>query len=189
MHPVEHRGLRELYATSRQLRDHWRRLAGRLETSAPDEAAMLREGSHVARTLIGELAAVTASRDLYGRPLAEGLGARMAGVHSTLLDTTLEVHQALRLAVLDVVHVVTLLDFLASAGASDGDPELQAFLAGWADRMRSHEEAVRAAAVALGDEPDRALRSAANGVAGRIGHGAASALGTVGEWVDRRAAR
>src|SRR5688572_15007238 len=112
MHPVEHRGLRELYAMTRQLRDHWRALAGRLEAGAPQQAQLLRDGSDLARTLLGELTDVTAERGLYGQPLAQGLGARLAGVHSALLDTSLEVHQALRFAVLDVVHVVTLLEFL-----------------------------------------------------------------------------
>lgn len=189
MHPVEHRGLRELHAMTRQLRDHWRALAARLEVGAPEQARLLHDGSVLARALLGELTDVTAERGIYGRPLAQGLGARLAGVHSALLDTSLEVNQALRFAALDVAHVVTLLDFLARAAVQDADPELQAFLAGWATRMRAQEEAVRAAAVALGDEPDLATQRAARGVGGRIGHGAASALGTFGEWFDRRARR
>ena len=187
MHPVEHRGLRELYAMSRQLRDHWRTLAARLEPDAPDQAQLLRDGSELARALLGELKGVTAARGIYGQPLAQGLGARLAGIHSTVLDTSLEVNQALRFAALDVVHVVTLLDFLARAAAQEADPELQAFLAGWATRMRAEEDAIRAAAVALGDDPGRATQRAARGVGGRIGHGVASALGTFGEWFDRRA--
>lgn len=189
MHPVSHRGLRELYAMTRQLRDHWRALAARLESAAPEQAQVLREGSDVARTLIGELTDMTAARGLYGRPLAEGLGTRLAQVHSALLDTSLEVNQALRFAALDVVHVVTLLDFLARACAEDDDAELQAFLDGWAGRMRAEEDAIRTAAVALANDPDLAITAAAPGAAGRIGHGAANALGTLGEWVDRRAGR
>lgn len=189
MHPVEHRGLRELYAMSRQLRDHWRTLAARLEADAPEQAQLLRDGSDLARTLLAELQDVTAARGIYGRPLAQGLGARLASIHSGLLDTALEVNQALRFAALDVVHVVTLLDFLARAAVQEADPELQAFLEGWAKRMRSEEEAVRAAAAALGDAPDVATQRAVPGVGGRIGHGAASALGTFGEWFDRRAKR
>jgi hypothetical protein len=189
VHPAEHRGLRELYATARQLRDHWRALAGRLESTAPEQAALLRDGSEVARGLIGELTEVTAARDLHGRPAAQGLGARLATLHSLLLDTSLEVNQALRFAVLDVVHVVTLLEYLAALARQDADPELEAFLAGWGLRMRAQEEAVRAAAVAVGASPDMAVRAAAPGIAGRIAHGAASAVGTIGEWVDRRAAR
>ena len=189
MHPTEHRGLRELYAMTRQLRNHWRALAQRINASAPDEAELLRSGADVAGALLAELADVTAARGVYGKPMAQGLGARLAGVHNAVLDTTLEINQALRFAVLDVVHVVTLLDYLARAAAEDGDAELQRFLDGWAQRLRSQEDAVRAAAVALGEEPDRALLASAPGLAGRIGHGAASALGTFGEWFDGRARR
>jgi len=189
VHPAEHRGLRELYIMARQLRDHWRALARRLESSAPEQAALLREGSDVARGLIGELTGATAARGLHGRPAAQGLGARLASLHSLLLDTPLEVNQALRFAVLDVVHVVTLLDYLAALARADGDAELDAFLAGWGSRMRVHEEAIRSAAVAVAETPDAAIGAATPGLAGRIAHGAAMAVGTLGEWVDRRAAR
>lgn len=187
MHPAEHRGLRELYVTARQLRDHWRALAGRLEVSAPEQAALLRDGSGVARSLLGELTAVTAARGLYGRPAAQGFGARLAGLHSALLDTTLEINQALRFAALDVVHVVTLLEYLAALARVDGDGELEAFLAGWVPRMRAQEEAVRAAAIAVAGAPDTAIEAAAPGLAGRVLHGAFNVVGTVGEWVDGRA--
>jgi hypothetical protein len=189
VYPAEHRGLRELYVMARQLRDHWRALAGRLEASAPEQAASLREGSHDARALIGELVDVTAARGLHGRPAAQGFGARLASMHTVLVDTTLEVNQALRIAVLDVVHVVVLLEYLAALARTDGDGELEAFLVGWAPRLRAHEEALRAAAVALGDAPDAAIGAAAPGLAGRVLHGAATAVGTLGEWVDARAAR
>src|SRR4051794_1396114 len=108
MHPTEHRGLRELFAMTRQLRNHWRALADRIDAQAPQEAQLLADGAELAGALIAELTDVAAARELYGRPMAQGLGARLAGAHSTLLDTTLEVNQALRLAVFDVVHVVTL---------------------------------------------------------------------------------
>lgn len=189
MHPTEHRGLRELFAMARQLRNHWRTLAGRIEAHAPGEARMLREGAELAGALIAELTDVAAARNLYGRPMAQGLGARLAGVHNALLDPSLEINQALRFAVLDVVHVVTLLDYLARAAAQGGDRELQAFLEGWAQRLRAQEEAARAAAVALGGEPDRAVRNSAPGLGGRIGHGIAHGVGSFGEWFDRRARR
>jgi hypothetical protein len=189
MHPAAHRGLRELYVMTRQLRDHWRTLATRLDATAADQARLLREGSNVARTLLGALTDETAARGIYGRPAAEGFGARLAAVHSVLLDTALEVNQALRFAVFDVVHVVTLLDLLARVAAQDADPELQAFLEGWSVRMRAQEDAVRAAAIALGDAPDLAVQASTPGLAGRIGHGAATAIGTVGEWVDGRCGR
>jgi hypothetical protein len=189
VHPAEHRGLRELYVMARQQRDHWRALAGRLESTAPDAAALLSDGSGIARTLLGELSEVTAARGLYGRPAAQGFGARLASLHSLLLDTSLEVNQALRFAALDVVHVVTLLEYLAALARADADAELEAFLGGWAVRMRAQEEAVRAAAVAVGETPDVAIGAAAPGIAGRIAHGAANAAGTLGEFVDRRSAR
>jgi hypothetical protein len=189
VHPAEHRGLRELYVAARQLRDHWRALAGRLQSGAPEQAALLREGSDAARGLLGELTEVTAARGLHGRPAAQGLGARLASLRGVLLDTALEVNQALRLAVLDIVHVVTLLDYLAALARADRDAELEAFLAGWAPRMRVHEDALRAAAVAVAEAPDAAIGAATPGLAGRIGHGAATAAGTLGEWVDGRAAR
>ena len=189
MHPVEHRGLRELYAMTRQLRDHWRALATRLDATAPAQAQLLRDGSDVARALLAELTDVTAQRGIFGRPTAQGLGAQLARVHSGAVDTALEVHQALRFAVLDVVHVVTLLEFLAGAAEHDADAELAAFLTTWATRLRGQEEAIRAAIVALADDPDLAVLRSAPSVAGRIGHGAANLLGTFGEWFDRRAAR
>ena len=189
MHPVEHRGVRELYAMTRQLRDHWRTLATRLDAIAPDQAHALRAGSDVARTLLAELTDVTAQRGVFGSPTAQGLGVQLARAHSGALDTALEVNQALRFAVLDVVHVVTLLEFLARVAASDADRELEAFLGGWAARLRETEDAMRASVLALADDPDLAVRASAPGVAGRIGHGAAGLIGTFGEWFDRRAAR
>lgn len=189
MLPVEHRGLRELYAMTRQLRNHWRALAGRLDAIAPEQAALLLDGSDAAAALLGELKGVTAQRGIYGRPTAQGLGAQLARVHNGALDTALEVNQALRFAALDVVHVVTLLEFLASGAAQQDDAELHAFLAGWATRLRAREDAIRSAVVALAGDPDLAVRAASSGIAGKIGHGAANVVGTLGEWFDRRAAR
>lgn len=189
MHPVEHRGLRELYAMARQLRDHWRALATRLDGVAPEQAQLLRDGSDRARALLAELSDVTAQRGIFGRPMAQGLGAQLARIHSGVIDTALEVNQALRFAVLDVVHVVTLLEFLAGAAAHDGDAELAAFLSTWAAQLRDQERAIRTAVVSLADDLDLAVRASVPGVAGRIGHGAAGVLGTFGEWFDRRAAR
>jgi hypothetical protein len=189
VHPAEHRALRELYAMARQLRDHWRALAGRLEGAAPEQAALLRDGSDAARTLIGELTDVTAARSLHGRPTAQGLGAQLAAARSVMLDTALEINQAVRFAALDAVLVVMLLEYLAALAGADGDPELAAFLAAWAPRMRAHEEAIRSAAAALGAAPDAAIAAAAPGLAGRIAHRAAVAVGTLGERVDGRAGR
>ena len=51
------------------------------------------------------------------------------------------------------MHVAALLDYLARVAAHDGDEELQSFLTGWSARMRAQEDTIRAAAVALGDDP------------------------------------
>ncbi|MDQ3678283.1 MAG: hypothetical protein M3401_16045 [Actinomycetota bacterium] len=189
MHPAEHRGLRELYVSARQLRQHWRRLADRMDAIGAGGVDVLRAGSDEARALLGELTDVTAARGLYGKPAAQGLGARVAGMRNTLVDPTLEVSQVLRFAVLDVQHVVTLLGYLARLAARREDEELRAFLAAWEERMRAHEDAIRALAIALGDTPDDAIVPSTPGLGGRAAHGLAAKVGTAGEWFDGRAGR
>lgn len=189
MRSAEHRGLRELHAAAQQLRRHWCELAGRLDGTGGAGAAQLREGAESARALLCELSPVTAARGLHGRPSAQGLGARIAATRLVLVDPALEVNQALRLAVLDAQHLTTLLAYLARLAAQRDDAELQASLSGWEGRMRVHEDAVRAIAIAAGDDPDAAVAAAMPGLAGRVGHGLAAAVGTAGEWIDGRLAR
>jgi hypothetical protein len=189
MHPAEHRGLRELYAAAQHLHRHWRELAARLDGAGGTGAAQLRAGADGARALLGELSPVTAARGLHGRPAAQGLGAQLAATRLALVDPTLEVNQTLRMAVLDAQHVTTLLAYLARLAARRGDPELEAFLNAWEERVRVHEDAVRASAIGAGDDPDAAVAAATPGLAGRVGHGLASAVGTAGEWIDGRLAR
>jgi hypothetical protein len=189
MHPAEHRGLRELHAGARQLLRHWRELADRLEGAGGAGTSQLRAGADSAQALLGELSAVTAARGLHGRPAAQGVGARIAATRLAVVDPALEVNQALRLAVLDAQHVTTLLAYLERLAARRGDAELQEFLTAWEARVRIAEDGVRAAAIAAGDDPDAAIAVATPGLAGRIGHGLASAVGTAGEWIDGRLAR
>jgi hypothetical protein len=192
MHSAEHRGLRELHAVAQQLRRHWRELAGRLDDpggAGGAGAARLREGADSAGALLCELSPVTAARGLHGQPSAQGLGARIAATRLALVDPALEVNQALRLAVLDAQHVTTLLAYLARLAARRGDDELQAFLTRWEERMRVHEDAVRATAIATGDDPSAAVAEATPGLVGRVGHALAAAVGTAGEWIDGRLAR
>ncbi|HEX8158394.1 MAG TPA: hypothetical protein VF526_13505 [Solirubrobacteraceae bacterium] len=59
----------------------------------------------------------------------------------------------------------------------------------WTKGMREQEPAVRTAAVSLAGDPYTAVEAAAPGIAGRAGHGPATAAGMIGEWIDRRAAR
>jgi hypothetical protein len=49
-------------------------------------------------------------------------------------------------------------------------------------------DAVRRAAIATGEDPERAIAPADTSPLGRAGVATATALGTVGEWFDRRAA-
>ena len=187
LHPAQNRGLRELYAFTRQLASHWERLAPRV---APGPApAALEAGASAARALLVELTDLTADYGLYGFPAAQGVGARLAGLRNTVADRTLERNQALRMAVLDAQHMTTLLAYLAGLGRTRGDRRMQEFCGGWEQRMREHEAATRRAAVALGDEPDAAIEPIDRGPVGRAGHGVANAVGTAGEWFDRRAAQ
>jgi hypothetical protein len=50
------------------------------------------------------------------------------------------------------------------------------------------ERTARAAAIELGSSPDEAIEPLDSSTAGRMAHSAAYAMGSVGEWFDRRAA-
>ena len=186
LHPAQNRGLRELYAFSRQLASHWSRLAPRI--GAGPAPAALEAGAAAARDLLAELTELTASYDLYGFPAAQGVGSRLAGLRNAVADRTLERNQALRMAVLDAQHVTTLLAYLAELGRTQADRRMQEFCGRWEQRIREHEGAVRRASVALADEPDRAIEPIDRGPVGRVGHRAQYAIGSFGEWFDRRAA-
>ena len=186
LHPAENRGYRELYAYARQLVDHWEALAERSE--GRPEGAALAGGAAAARDLIDELEPVTGSRGLHGRPAAQGVGSSLAKQRTGLRDRFLERNQAVRFAVEEMQHVVTLLSYLGSVAARRGDEELGAFCARWVRKLKRHENAARKAAAALGEDPDAAIEPLDDSPAGRAAHGVGYAIGTVGEWVDRRAA-
>ena len=176
--PAEHRALRELYAMARQLVTHWERLGARLEVPALDD------GAAAARELLDELATRTATYGLHGRFAAQGVGARLGGVRNHALDLTLERNQALRTAVLDVVHVTTLLAYLAALADRRGDAMLAAWHRRWEVRMREAQERVMATVVAMAEDPADAILPASQSAAGRAGHSVANALGTLGEAID-----
>lgn len=185
MHPAENRALRELHAFARQLARHWAQLGGRL---GGPEGDALRAGAADARSLVAELSRATAARGLYGAPAA-ALAGRFASPRPPLGDVLLERNQAVRFALLDVQHCVTLLGYLARLSAADSDEELRALMVRWERRMRSHERALRDLAVALGDRPEEAIEPAHRSPAGRAGQKLGFAVGSVGEWVDRQANR
>jgi hypothetical protein len=186
LHPAQNRGLRELYAFTRQLASHWSRLAPRVGVG-PGPAA-LEAGAAAARELLVELADLTAEHDLHGFPAAQGVGAQIAGLRNAVADRTLERNQALRLAVVDAQHLTTLLAYLAALAETRGDERMRDFCARWERRLKRHESAVRRAAIAAGTAPDGAIEPLDHTPVGRAAHGLATAVGTVGEWVDRRTA-
>jgi hypothetical protein len=178
--PAEHRALRELHAMARQLGGHWSKLAPRVGGEAGE---VLERGAAVARELLGELETQCANHSLYGFPAAQGVGANAAGLRG-VSDLLLERNQALRSAVLDVAHVTMLLGYLAELAERRDGTQLAAFHRGWEARLREIEDAARAAAVAEGRAPERAIEPAQAGSLGRAGHAVANGLGTLGEAFD-----
>jgi hypothetical protein len=114
------------------------------------------------------------------------IASRFASARPGIPDRALERNQALRFAALDAQHVATLLAYIANLAAADGDEELRAFCARWERKLRTHERAVRLAAVALGERPDEAVRPADPSLVGRAGAKMNDAVGAFGEWFDGR---
>ena len=185
LHPAENRGYRELYAYSRQLIEHWKALSA--QTDGPAEGP-LDAGVRAVRELLGELEPMTAAYGLHGKPAAQGAGAQIARQRTVVRDRFLERGQALRFGVDDVVHLCVLLAYLRSVAESRGDATLAEFCGRWERKLRRHESAVRKAAAELGGDPDGAVEPLHGSAVGRAAHGVGFALGTAGEWFDRRAA-
>ena len=181
-HPAENRGYRELYALARQLVDHWSRLTERLEV------AQLSSGVAAVQGLLDELRPLTASYGLHGKPAAQGVGVSVARSRGEVRDRFLERGQALRLAVLDLQQLTTLLAYLARAAESRRDERLAEFCGRWERKLRRVESAARKAAVEQGGDPDAAIEPLDGSALGRAAHSVSYAVGTVGEWLDRRAA-
>jgi len=185
LHPAENRGYRELYATARQAADHWSTVASSLGSS--DAASALAGGAENARRLLGELTETTARYGLYGRPAAQALGAAIARGRLAVRTRALDRNQVLRLALLDATHISTLLAYLGAVAESRGDECLRSFCGGWEDRVRGTESALRQVAVQSGGEPQAALGPLDASGLGRAAHRLGHILGTLGEWIDRRA--
>jgi hypothetical protein len=185
LHPAENRGYRELYVYARNLAASWPALAGRMAGLSAEKP--LRDGAEAATALLAELERTTPDYGLYGKPAAEGLGDTLAKSRRGVRDRFLERNQALRFAVSDVQHVVTLLGYLEQIARTRADERLRTFCSEQRARLMPVERNVRAAAIELGSKPDVAIEPLDRSVAGRMAYGAAFAFGSVGEWLDRRA--
>lgn len=168
MHPAEHRAIRELHATARQLRNHWRALAKRLDEpfldAGADEAAALLEDLETR---------ITNPR---GRPAAQSVGMSLAGARA-VSDVFLERNQAFRAALLDLNHVTTLVIYLEALGTIDG----------WSARLEPLEARGRALVREMAAHPDQAIEPADRSGFGRAGAKLGAAVGTVGEAIDNSA--
>jgi hypothetical protein len=179
--PAEHRALRELHATARQVESHWAKLAQRL---GGDLATVLDDGSRAAHDLLAELRArIGDDHDLHGQPAAQAVGARLAGARG-ISDLLLERNQAFRTALLDLQHVTTLLGYTGALARTRGDASLAAWHVGWATRLEALEVRGRAAAAAMGADPEDAIAPADDGPVGRAGARIGAVVGTVGEAID-----
>jgi hypothetical protein len=183
LHPAEHRAYRELYAASRQLVTRWRRVAPALEGTPVGDR--LEDGAAETSVLLTELAPRTANFGLYGGPMAQGLGARIADVRTAITDRGGDTGLVVRSAVLDIEHVTTLLRQLAELSRARGDRNMAGFCEEWATRLESNLDAVREAAVELGSDPDRTSAPLDHTIVNRAAHGVGWVFGSVGEAVDR----
>jgi hypothetical protein len=186
LHPSEHRGLRELFAFSRSLATHWDQLAGHLP--AP-QATAFRDGAQAARELIRQLEPHAASYGLYGRPAAQGLGASIGLARAAVRNRLMETDRAARFAVSEIAYLVSLLAYLRRVAETRDDPRARDFCEGWRTRLEEVETAARRAAAELGSDPDRAMEPYDTSPLGRAGQSIGYLLGSLGEWVDRQAAR
>ena len=178
MHASRHRALRELGAFARQMADHWTSLAERVPEGS---AKPLRDGAAVAQRVLDEVRPLASARDLEIGPAALTAG-RFARARPLVPDGALELNQALRFALLDGEHLLTLVKYVGALSAAEGDTELEEACAGWARALQRPTGAAQRAVVALGADPDAAIAPISKGQ--KLGY----LLGWLGEAADRRRA-
>jgi hypothetical protein len=187
LHPAEARGYRELYVTGRQLVVRSRRLADGVEGSGAEDA--VRGSVQAVDEMLAALEPLTARHGLHTRLAAQGTGARIGAARSLVVDRFLERNQALRVAVGDLEHLLTLLAYLARVSDAAGHTELAEFCRSWERRLASNANAVRIVAVEAGADPDAAIEPLDRSTIGRAAHHGAWTAGAIGEWIDRRFSR
>jgi hypothetical protein len=187
LHPAEHRAYRELYVVSRHLIHRWARIGTLLDETPMGES--LQRGAAEAQRLLEELKPRTEAYDLYGGPMAQGLGARLADLRTGITDRGADTGLVARFAVLDAEHLTTLLRQLAELARARQDNSLAGFCEEWAVRFESELDAVREAAVQLGSDPDRVAAPVVDSVVNRAAHGVGWVFGAVGEGIDQLAGR
>ena len=187
LHPAEHRAYRELYVTSRHLIHRWARIGTLLDGT--DVGEKLQGGAAEARRLLEELKPRTEAYGLYGGPMAQGVGARLADLRTGITDRGADTGLVVRFAVLDGEHLTTLLQQLAELARARDDRDLAGFCDQWAVRFEPHLDAVRQAAVELGRDPDRVAAPVVDAVVNRVAHGVGWTVGAVGEGIDKLAGR
>jgi hypothetical protein len=187
LHPAEHRAYRELYAVSRHLVHRWARIGTLLEGTAIGDR--LQRGAAEAQRLLEELKPRSEAYGLYGGPMAQGLGARLADLRTGITDRGADTGLVVRFAVLDAEHLTTLLRQLAELARAREDRDLAGFCEDWAVRFEAELDAVRQAAVELGRDPDRVAAPVVDALINRVAHGVGWTFGAVGEGIDKLAGR
>ena len=179
MHPARHRALRELGAFARQMADHWAALAERLDGPA---ARALTAGSEAAAEVLAAVRPLASARGLEIGRAALSAG-RVARARPPVPDAVLERNQALRFALLDAEHLLTLVEYVGALSQADGDAELVTACADWKAGLQQAGPRRAQAAIALGKTPDAAVEPLSKG------QKLTYALGWLGEATDRARSR
>jgi hypothetical protein len=187
LHPAEHRGYRELAVAGRQLLARWSRLAEAVSDTGV--APVLDEAAGNVREMLDELSPRIAAYDLHAGRAVHGVGSTVGDVRGAVIDRSFDTGVAVRFAVLDIEHITTLLAHLSGLAEARDDWDLAKFDADWQRRLRPQVKSVRKAAVDLGRDPDRVAQPLDSSRFGQVAHRAGWAIGTLGEWFDRRSAK
>ena len=154
LHPAETRAYRELMQSAEEARTRLRRVGGHLDDRPRGVAD---KASDALGEMLLALRPSLAEHDLHSEIAARGSGARIGAVRAEVLDRYLERNQALRFAVDDVEHVITLLGYVAAVSETRGKKNLPELCRNWERKIRRHGTALRRAAIELGSNPDEAI--------------------------------